>query len=155
MFNNEYNKNKKLKKELEKLNYKYNELKKQDTEQIENLKYTYDCSFTKTYNIVELVEGYISEVPEYSYIIVDEFQSHYLKTLRIPSTLKKNLKEKNYYEITYTLKGTTKEILNNIDYINNNISSGENYGFNITIKINETNKTGLEQINEEICSYQK
>ena len=35
-----------------------------------------DCSFTQTYNIVNLMDGYIAEVPEYSYVIVDKFQMH-------------------------------------------------------------------------------
>lgn len=102
-----------------------------------------------------MLEGYISEVTEYSYIVVDEFQSHYLKTIRIPSILKKNLEEQKYYEIIYTLKGTTNEIIDNMDYINDSISLGENHGFNITIEIKVTNKTGNEQINEPICSYER
>ena len=31
----------------------------------------YDCSFTKTYRVVDLLDGYIAEVPEESYIVVD------------------------------------------------------------------------------------
>ena len=32
-----------------------------------------DCSFTRTYKIVNLLDGYIAAVPEVSYVIVDQF----------------------------------------------------------------------------------
>lgn len=153
LLGNEYYKNKSLNESIEKLNLENSMLKNENDN--EDLSYIYDCSFTKTYNVVELVEGYISEVPEYSYIVVDEFQSHYLKTIRIPSILKKGLKEQKYYEIIYTLKGSTNEIVNNIDYINEHISLEEKNDFNITIEIKETDKLGNDQINEPICTYER
>lgn len=160
LLGNEYYKNRKLNQDLIKLSTTNKELKRENStlknnQVVENGNYIYDCSFTKTYNIVYLMEGYISEVPEYSYIVVDEYQSHYAKTIRIPTELKKDLKFFEYYEITYHLKGKTNEIIDDMEYINNNISMGENKNFNITIEIKETDKSGNEQINEEICSYQE
>lgn len=157
LLGNEYYENKSLNEHIEKLNLENSMLKNENDSKKDNedLLYIYDCSFTKTYNVVELIEDYISEVPEYSYIVVDEFQSHYLKTIRIPSILKKGLKEQKYYEIIYTLKGSTNEIVNNIDYINEHISLEENNDFNITIEIKETNKLGNDQINEQICTYER
>ena len=151
LLGNEYYKNKELNEKIERLNLE-NNVSNNDNE---NLSYEYDCNFTKTYNIVELVEWYISEVPEYSYVIVDEFQSHYLNAIRIPSVLKENLKEDKYYEFIYTLKGTTDKIISDINYINEHISLKENIDFNITLEIKETNKLGNDQINESICLYNK
>ncbi len=118
---------------------------------LNNIKYNYDCTFTKTYNIVNLLNDYQSEIENYSYIVVDEYQSHFPKTMLIPKSLKNNLKENKSYEITYHLNGKSNNILDDIDYINQNIGVSDNLV--ITINIKETNKTGMNQVNEAICQY--
>lgn len=119
-----------------------------------NVYYQYDCSFTETYHLVNMLDGYISEVLEFSYIVVDQFQNHYATNIRIPTHLKEGLVVGNSYEVTYHLKGKSNKIMNDITYIKNNISLSENDDeFTITMDIKETDKTGLEQIGEDICSY--
>ena len=75
----------------------------------------YDCSFTKTYRVVELLDGYIAEVPEMSYVVVDQYLTHSAYSHIITSELKEKLEVNKYYEFTYTLKGTTNNKINNID----------------------------------------
>lgn len=109
----------------------------------------YDCQFTVTYKIVNLLEDYTYEVPEYSYIVVDKFQDHQPITHKIPTELKNNLKINKNYEFTYHIKGTGNieniyDIINNIDIINTNT-------YTTTLSIKETDKTGLEQIQQNIC----
>ena len=53
----------------------------------------YDCSFTRTYHIVNLLDNYIAEVPELSYLVLDSYQSHGAFTHIIPTRLKKELTE--------------------------------------------------------------
>lgn len=110
----------------------------------------YDCSFTRTYRVVNLLDGYIAEVPEWSYVALDQFQAHGIFAAKIPSSLKKELKENKYYEFTYAIKGNgivkTMEDVNK--YLVLNDSNAE---FKITLDIKETNKQGLEQVQENIC----
>lgn len=114
----------------------------------------YDCTFTTTYRVVNLLENYIAEVTEYSYIVVDQFQSHGAIAHYIPSELKKELKINHNYEITYHIKG--KGTINNIYDVINTISlkHTDNDNLSTTITIKETNKKGLEQIQENICNPQ-
>lgn len=120
----------------------------------QNVKYEYNCNFTNTYRLVNMLKDYTSEVKEYSYIVVDQYQSHYAETLRIPSSLKEGLKENKWYEVTYSIKGISEEIID-IEYVMNHVSLGENSGLNVTMKIKETNKTGVEQINQNVCTYER
>lgn len=124
----------------------------------------YDCSFTKTYHIVNMLDNYIAEVPELSYIVIDMFQEHNAITHVIPTRLKDNLEKDKYYEFTYTIKG--KGNIQNMSDIYQAISSTELYNnateeekqeiykdkslfVNLTIK--ETSRQGLDQIQEDIC----
>lgn len=113
----------------------------------------FDCQFTVTYRIVDLLDGYIAEVPEYSYIVVDKFQDHVAMTHKIPTKLKNNLEINKYYEFTYHISGTGN-IDNIYDVINNihikHIDNGAN-NYSVTLSIEETDKMGLEQIQENIC----
>lgn len=116
----------------------------------------YDCSFTKTYRVVDLLDGYIAEVPELSYVVLDAYQSHGAFTHIIPTTTKKGLKENKYYEFTYTIKGTG--IINNENdvrsYIGSteiNQNSMEDSKLKVTLEIKETDKLGMEQVQENIC----
>ena len=61
-----------------------------DKEEEKKEKY-YDCSFTRTYRVVDLLEGYVAEVPEESYVVLDAFLDHGAFTHRISSELKKKL----------------------------------------------------------------
>ena len=114
------------------------------------------CTFTKTHHIADLLEDYKGEVPESTFILVDQFQTHYPYILHIPSNMKENLEENKYYEFIYTVPKnnnyeTENDILNLIvgDYINKENNIGIDHNVNLEIKKSE--KVGLEQINEEIC----
>ena len=72
----------------------------------------------------------------------------------MPSSLKEGLKENKWYEVTYSIKGISEEIID-IEYVMNHVSLGENSGLNVTMKIKETNKTGVEQINQNVCTYER
>ena len=118
----------------------------------------YDCSFTKTYRIVNTLDDYIAEVSELSYIVVDQFQSHSAMTHIIPTESKDSLKVNKYYEFTYILKG--KGIINDMSDIysylsgttvNKNQNNEDLTNLSVTLMIKETDKTGLEQIQEKIC----
>ena len=115
----------------------------------------YDCSFTQTYRVVDLLDDYIAEVPEMSYVILDKFQIHGAYAHIISSEQKKKLEVNKYYEFTYYLKGTTKDKLNDINDVlkyssfNNQIKSDNS--LSVLLEIKETDKLGMEQIQEEIC----
>lgn len=111
----------------------------------------YDCEFTITYRIVDLLDNYITEVPEYSYIVVDKFQQLNPITHYIPTELKENLELNKYYEFTYHIRGTgnIENIYDVINNINNSNTSANNY--NVTLSIKETDKEGLNQIQQNIC----
>ena len=115
----------------------------------------YDCSFTQTYRVVDLLDGYIAEVPEMSYVILDKFQIHGAYAHIISSEQKKKLEVNKYYEFTYYLKGTTKDKINDINDVlshssfNNQIKSDNS--LSVLLEIKETNKLGMEQIQEDIC----
>lgn len=121
---------------------------------------TYDCSFTRTYNIVNTLEGYRSEVLELSYVVIDAFQDHAARTHVIPTKLKNNLENGKTYEFTYTVKGTG--IINDIEDIYHRIVATTTYEENkedaykeptlkVYLSIKETNKLGLAQLQQPIC----
>ena len=117
----------------------------------------YDCSFTRTYHIVNLLDNYIAEVPELSYLVLDSYQSHGAFTHIIPTRLKKELREDKYYEFTYTIKGTgiINDISDVLSYISAtelaNQSNRENPKLQVSLEIKETDKQGMEQTQEPIC----
>lgn len=119
-----------------------------------NKKY-YDCSFTKTYRIVNKLDGYVSATNTFDYIVVDSFQSFVPVVISIPLGEKEKLEIDKYYEFTYTLKGTgTIEDMEDIDeYMQGVITIPENVSnLDVNLKIKSTEKVGLEQINESICT---
>ena len=68
---------------------------------------------------------------------------------------KKNLEVNKYYEFTYSLKGITKDKINDIDDVLkynsfNNLIKSDN-SLSALVEIKETDKRGLEQIQEDIC----
>lgn len=124
----------------------------------------YDCTFTQTYRVVNLLDGYIAEVPELSYVILDKFLTHQAISHIIPTNQKNKLENGKYYEFTYQIKG--KGYIENMNDIYQQISSTELYNQSdektkkeiykdkkmfVYLNINETTKTGVEQINEDIC----
>ena len=117
----------------------------------------YDCSFTRTYHIVNLLDNYIAEVPELSYLVLDYYQSHVAFTHIIPTRLKKESREDKYYEFTYTIKGTgiINDISDALSYISStelaNQSNRENPKLQVSLEIKETDKQGMGQIQEPIC----
>lgn len=130
------------------------EVKVKDNDSIDKEVY-YDCSFTQTYRVVDLLDGYIAEVPEMSYVILDKFQMHGAYAHIISSEQKKKLEVNKYYEFTYYLKGTTKDKINDINDVlsyssfNNQIKSDNS--LSVLLEIKETDKLGMEQIQEDIC----
>lgn len=116
----------------------------------------YDCSFTRTYRMINKIDYPLA--PEgISYVIVDDYQGYNPFIVIIPSTTNDLVPYKNY-EFTYHLKGNG--IVNNFKDLNSylipslyskyngNNSSGTIY---IDLNITETSKKGVEQINENIC----
>lgn len=151
----------KMKSELNNLKAQNGNLETDKTNLSQN---NYDCQFTKTYHIVNKLDNYIAEVPELSYIVIDMFQSHDASTHIIPTRLKDSLEVGKYYEFTYTIKGngnlkdmsdiyseiSATELYNaSSDEIKNTIYKDKSLFINLTIK--ETDKQGLEQIQEDIC----
>lgn len=123
-----------------------------DNEEEKKEKY-YDCSFTRTYRVVDLLDSYVAEVPEESYVVLDAFQDHGAFTHRISSELKKKLEINKYYEFTYTLKGIG--IVNDIEDVRNHISASNSIksdnSLKVLLEIKETDKEGLGQLQEKVC----
>jgi len=117
-----------------------------------------DCSFTKTFKIVNLMDGYIAAVPERSYVIVTQFQMFEAIAHGLPTKLKENLKVGENYEFTYHIKGkmdSSKE-LDIYDVIGMIVEEHpDNDNLTATLKIKKTDKTGLGQIQEPICVSSK
>ena len=139
----------KLYENIEQKNNTNNNAIKFETEQKE-----YDCSFTKTWRVVDKMDGYVAEVPEKSYVILDKFQSHNAYAHPILTNLKEDLEVDKYYEFTYQVKGTG--IINDISDITRYITDESleevpDGVLRVKLSIKETNKQGLDQIQEDIC----
>ena len=120
----------------------------------------YDCSFTRTYNIVNILDDYVAEVPFLSYVVVDAFQDNYARTHVIPVKLKAGLDNGKKYEFTYTLKGTGKVsdmgdiydlIMLTALYNDDREHTANAPSVLVTLSIQETDKVGMEQKQEPIC----
>lgn len=137
-------------------NYNTDIKEKLNNNTIEEVK-EYNCTFTQTYKVVNLLDGYLAEVPELSYVILDKYQSHNAISHIIPTNLKSTLESNKYYEFTYQIKG--KENIKDMNDIYKLISSTELYNKSedkdkelfVYLTIKETDKTGIDQINEDIC----
>lgn len=113
----------------------------------------YDCSFTKTYRVVNLLENYIAEVPEESYIVLDAYQVHNCFTHKISPEIKKNLEANKFYEFTYTLHGIgivndMEDVRDKISFLN---SIKSDNSLKVLLEVKKTDKIGLEQVQEPIC----
>lgn len=120
----------------------------------DNIKQEYNCNFTETFRIVNTLDGYIAEIPELSYIIVDKFQTHFAYAYYIPIDLKRGLEEGKYYEFTYNIKGNG--IINDMEDVYSYMIKTATWSIDepelkVTLTIKETDKEGLNQVNEPIC----
>lgn len=117
-----------------------------------------DCSFTRTYKIIDLMDEYRAAVPERSFIIVDQFQFFVPVVHSLPTKLKENLKVGEYYEFTYHIKGkmdSSKE-LEMIDVVGMIVEEHPNNdNLTATLQIKKTDKLGLDQTQESICKTSK
>ena len=142
--------------ENDKLTKEKDNVKEEATDNTTNTKEVYyDCSFTKTYRVVDLLDGYIAEVPEMSYVVVDQYLTHGAYSHIITSELKKKLEVNKYYEFTYILKGATKDKINDIDdvlsYFSFNNAIRSDNRLRVLLEVKETDKLGMGQIQEDIC----
>ena len=120
-----------------------------DTKQLE-----YDCSFTQTWRVYDLLEDFVGHHPDMSYVILERFQTFIPYSHKIPSNLKSQLERGKYYEFTYHIKG--KGFIDDIDYVveklipEGNVETSQNKLI-VTLRINETDKLGMDQLQEPIC----
>ena len=117
-----------------------------------------DCSFTKTFKIVNLMDGYVAAIPERSYVIVDQFQMFEAIAHGLPTKLKENLKVGQSYEFTYHIKGkmNLSKKLDMYDVIGMIVEKHPNNdNLTATLKIKRTDKLGLDQIQEPIRNTSK
>ena len=141
------------KEDIESYKEKINSLENQVEKTEEEPKY-YDCTFTQTYRIVDLLEGYVAEVPEKSYVVVDKFLVHGAYAHLIPTDLKEGLEVNKNYEFTYQIKGTgiIKDFTDFTRYITDESIEDVPEGIlRVKLSVKETDKLGLEQIQENIC----
>ena len=147
-----------------KLNTKIDELESKDkitNNDVENdnvEQIALDCSFTRTYKIIDLMDEYRAAVPERSFIIVDQFQFFVPVVHSLPTKLKENLKVGEYYEFTYYLKGKMDELkeLEMIDVVGMIVEEHpDNDNLTATLQIKKTDKLGLDQTQEPICKTSK
>ena len=118
----------------------------------------YDCSFTRTYKIIDLMDEYRAAVPERSFIIVDQFQFFVPVVHSLPTKLKENLKVGEYYEFTYHIKGKIDALkeLEMMDVAGMIVEEHpDNDNLTATLQIKKTDKLGLDQTQEPICKTSK
>lgn len=95
-----------------------------------------ECTFTRTYKVLAI---YDSNNDDYKWITIRSYQDEDIATVKIKN--KYNINKNENYEIKFKVEGKIKK--DNISDIYNNSS---------IISIDETDKEGLEQLNEKICS---
>ncbi len=130
------------------------EIKQPEPEVVEE-KYVYDCSFTQSFRIIELMDDYASNDGVHNYVVVDRAQEHIPMTALVNETDKSTLKEVKFYNFTYTIKGTSSTVLDDINKIINSIDQEIDNGkdkYKITLEITESDPT---QRSENICKYSK
>ena len=120
-----------------------------DTKQLE-----YDCSFTQTWRVYDMLEDFVGHHPDMSYVILERFQTFIPYSHKIPSNLKSQLERGKYSEFTYHIKG--KGFIDDIDDVveklipEGNVETSQNKLI-VTLRINETDKLGMDQLQEPIC----
>lgn len=94
------------------------------------------CEFVRTYRVENIID---SNDENYLFITIRSFQDEDVQTIKIKKG-SEQIKEKDNYEFKFRL---TKKITND--------SILEIYNNSEIISINRTDKTGLEQINDDLC----
>ena len=114
----------------------------------------YNCSFTKTFRFIQKVD-YETYVDGTTYIVGDIYQSYEPLLLIVDNDTAGKMERNKYYEFTYTLKGTTNNKINNIDdvlsYFSFNNAIRSDNRLKVLLEVKETDKLGMEQIQEDIC----
>lgn len=100
------------------------------------IKDAYICSFTRTYQILDVSE---SNDEINLYVTLKSFQGEEVVTVKIFKDLASDIEEENYYEFTFASSGKGEEDIRSI-FQNHRL-----------LGIKKTELTGLEQINENIC----
>jgi hypothetical protein len=100
-----------------------------------------NCEFTRTYQIIKILNNYQDTVNEVKYVVIDEFQSSKPYLVGIPINMIDEINENKTYEFTFTGKERSSFNQDNLTLL------FENYDVK---NIKYTNKTGLEQIQEPI-----
>lgn len=100
------------------------------------------CEFTKTFKVYKIINEYISTTTiDKKYVILTVFQSEQLILTTIANEFTKSLEENKFYEFKFS--GNKNFLINTI---NDELIFGN---FNL-VSVNETSKSGLEQINNGI-----
>lgn len=95
------------------------------------------CEFVRTYRVENILD---SNDEDYLFITIRSFQDEDVQTIKIKKG-REQIKEKDNYEFRFRLN---KKITND--------SILEIYNNSEIISINRTDKTGLEQTNDDLCS---
>lgn len=113
----------------------------------------YECTLVETLKIVNMLDGYESDAPEIFYVVADTFQSHAPNTYAIPVEYKDKLQLNKFYEFVYTFN-SSEIVTDKRDIYRYFIDTLINEESDIPVKftVTETNKEGLEHINEISCS---
>lgn len=99
----------------------------------------YICSFVRTYLVLDISD---SNNEEYIYLTLREFQGEEVATIRVEKKLIQDIQEDQYYEFQFgSLKVSDKTDIKSL------------FESHVLLSISHTEKTGLEQINENICKY--
>ena len=80
----------------------------------------YNCSFTQTWKIIDMLDNFKGHHPDINFVIVDKFQFFEPYSHIIPSNLKAKLEVGKYYEFTYTIQG--KGYIEDFDDVIKNIN---------------------------------
>lgn len=125
---------------------KYIEQKENDNDNINNYNIPFinntnmnnveNSTFTKTYNVLNIAD---SNDKDYIYLTIRQFQEEEVKTVKIQKSLTNSIEIGKDYEFTF--KYTDKLVEDNIESIFTNTT---------LISIRETDKQGLEQIQDSI-----
>lgn len=98
----------------------------------------YICSFTKTYLVLDVSD---SNDKNYFYLTLKMFQGEEVATVKVKRNLINEIIEDKFYEFKFNILETS----------NDNDSIQEIFNNYNLISITETDKTGLDQVNENIC----
>ena len=99
-----------------------------------------ETHFTRTFIVLEKLEK-ADETGQYGYIVLDQFQVNNPTVVKIKLEYLNNMIKNNYYEISFRGEKNTNKKYDSIDMIFNSFE---------IIDIVETNKEGLNQIQDDI-----